>query len=971
MKTLKHLFTTLLLLCATVVTAHDFAVGGICYKITSYNTVAITYDNSLPEYYHIFKYAGNIVIPESVTYNSTTYSVTSIGERAFYSCSGLTSLVIPNSVTNIGQEAFVGCSGLTNIEIPNSVTSIGQGAFYGCTDLTSLVIPNSVTNIGQEAFVGCSGLISVIVAEENPVYDSRNNCNAIIETATNTLILGCQNAVIPNSVTSIGDYAFSDCDGLTSIEIPNSVTNIGSRAFAYCSGLTSIEIPNSVTNIGGGAFLGCSNATSIAVAEGNPVYDSRNSCNAIIETATNTLILGCQNAVIPNSVTSIGSYAFVGCSGLTSIEIPNSVISIGGSAFSGCSGLTSIEIPNSVTSIGEGAFSYCSGLTSIEIPNSVTSIGLCAFSYCSGLTSIEIPNSVTSIGLCAFLRCSGLTSVVIPNSVTSIGEDAFSFCTSLTSITIPNSVISIGFNAFSETVWYDNQPDGVVYAGKVLYKYKGAMPENTSIVVKEGTIEIASGAFSDCSGLTSITISNSVTSIGESAFSFCTSLTSIVIPNSVTSIGYEAFRNCSGLTSIEIPNSVTSIGDAAFYNCEGLKTVINFSELTFTKGSSDYGYIAYYAARVINASNGYVDAGFVFGSVDGVNTLLRYVGEDTDLVLPADCKGESYEIGENAFSGCTGLSSIVIPDCVTGIGNSAFTGCRALASIEIPNSVTSVGNEAFLATAWYDNHADGIVYAGRVIYKYKGTMPANTSIVIAEGTVSILDYAFNECIGLTGVEIPSSVTNIGDYAFFGCKDLISVAIPASVTSIGDYVFYGCKNLSTVSILGNVTTIGNYAFYNCSDLASVEIPNSVTSIGEYAFFGCSLTSVVIPAGVTSIGTYAFGSNNDLTEVTSLIPAEDLFEIPDVISKTFQGIMNGIYKLYVPIGAKEAYAATTGWSQFSKIIEKDLTAINNVKGEPTGDASQSGNVKAIYDFQGRKVDAPKKGLYIVDGKKVFIK
>ena len=934
-------------MCATVATAHDFAVGGICYKITSFSnkTVAVTYDNSLPEYYDIFKYAGNIVIPGSVTYDGDTYSVTSIDYYAFGRCTGLTSIAIPNSVTSIGHRAFEGCSGLTSIVIPNSVISIGESAFGDCSGLTSLVIPNCVTNIGQEAFDGCSGLTSIVVAEENPVYDSRNNCNAIIETATNTLISGCQNTVIPNSVTSIGYEAFIGCTGLTSVVIPNSVTSIGSSAFSNCSSLTSIEIPNSVTIIGEGAFSWCSALASVVVAEDNPVYDSRNNCNAIIETATNTLIAGCKNTTIPGSVTSIGGKAFVSC---------------------------------------------------------------------TGLTVIEIPNSVTSIGYEAFFGCTGLTSVVIPNSVTSIGDWAFFDCSRLTSIEIPNSVISIGFDAFSETVWYHNQPDGVVYAGKVLYKYKGAMPENTSMLVKEGIVSIGQCAFEGCSslasviipgsvtsigdyafrycsgltsivipgsvtsigngtfryctGLTGIEIPNSVTSIGECAFERCTGLTSIAIPNSVTSIGRSAFASCSGLTSIVIPNSVTSIGDYAFSNCEGIKTVVNFSELTFTKGSSAYGHIAYYAAQVINASNGYVDAGFVFGSVDGANTLLRYVGEDTDLVLPADCKGESYEIGENAFSGCTGLSSIVIPGCVTAIGNSAFSGCRALASIEIPNSVTSVGDDAFLATAWFDNHSDGIVYAGRVLYKYKGTMPANASIVIAEGTVSILDYAFNECIGLTSIEIPASVTNIGDYAFFGCKDLISVAIPASVINIGDYVFYGCKNLTTVSILGNVTTIGNYAFYNCSGIASIEIPNSVTSIGEYAFFGCSLASVVIPGSVTSIGTYAFGNNKDLTEVTSLIPAEELFKIPDIISKTFQGIMNGIYKLYVPLGTKDTYAATSGWDQFSEVIEKELTAINEVSNEVKG---QSGKVKTVYDLSGRAVKNPANGIYIIDGKKVLVK
>ncbi|MBQ6166046.1 MAG: leucine-rich repeat protein [Muribaculaceae bacterium] len=687
---IKTSILLLAILLPALATAHDFEVAGIYYNRLSSDEVEVTYRGRSP-YNLNSDYSGTVNIPATVTYNGTTYSVTSISDMAFEHCSEL-----------------------TNIDIPNSVTKIGMYAFNSCASLTAITIPNSVTSIGIGVFNDCNSLASISVAGDNPKYDSRNNCNAIIETATNTLVDGCKNTMIPNSVTEIGEAAFYECNSLTTINIPNSVTTIGTWAFGHCPSLTSIDIPNSVTSIGdyafsscsglanisipnsvtsiggdafsftawynnqpaglvyaglvaykykgtmtedamitlkegttgiaGEAFMGCSRLTainipnsvtsigddafrscislaSITVASDNPKYDSRNNCNAIIETATNTLIGGCKNTIIPNSVASIGDNAFAGCNGLTSIVIPNSVTEIGHNAFDGCTGLTGIVVEsgnprydsrnncNAIIETADNTLIF--GCKNTIIPNTVTAIGGHAFEDCTGLTSIAIPNSVTSIGYGAFQGCKGLTSIVIPNSVTYIEDYTFYGCTGLTRIVIPNTVTAIGQQAFYNTAWFNKQPGGLVYAGMVAYSYKGMMPSGTRIALKEGTLGIADYAFQDCRGLTSIVIPNSVTSIGYGAFFDCTGLTSIAIPNSVTAIDQAAFFDCTGLTSIIIPESVTSIGSEAFSGCTRLTDVYCF--IADLSGVSSRNHLFHldngdYSGRTLHVLQGTADA---------------------------------------------------------------------------------------------------------------------------------------------------------------------------------------------------------------------------------------------------------------------------------------------------------------------------------------------------------------------------
>ena len=791
----------------------------------------------------------SIVLPDGLT---------SIGNYAFCFCSLLTSITIPAGVTSIGENAFLGCSGLISISIPSSVTSIGYQAFSDCTNLNLIDIPASVTGIGDNAFYGCSALTYITIDSNNTVFDSRNDCNAIIETSTNKLIVGCRNTVIPNSVTSIGNFAFFGRSGLNSISIPASVTSIGGSAFQNCS-LKSITIPSSVTSIGDYAFYNCTNLKEVYVNWNTPPTPGTDAFKNLSFEATLHVPYGTS-----------ANYTGASWSGFANIVEMNPTGQCGDNLF------WEYNLAGTLTITGSGAmYDYATYGTKPW------------HNWQNAITSVVLPDGLTNIGAGAFYGCQALTSINIPASVTTIGQSAFNSCYTLVSIDIPSSVQNIGASAFA-----------------------------------------------NCKALTSIIIPDGVTTIENTTFNSCWALNSIDIPSSVTSIGNGAFNTCKALSSIEIPSSVTSIGQSAFYGCSDLTDVtVNWTSTFPTVESNafdgltlaninlhvpDGTYTTYAATAPWNAFN-IVDP---YGGKCGDNLIWAYDPSTTTLTISGT--GDMYNYNNTTSKAPwyenykDDITTVVLPDGLTRIGNYAFLSAQ-ITSFNIPSSVTSIGNSVFhscpmtdvyvsfpnptaitLATGAFNSnksmsnvnlHVPAGTYAlyaaadgwkkFNIIDPIGGKCGANlvwsynssTTTLTFTGSGDMYSYAEDKVPWkdykpyITSIVLPEELTIIGGQAFQGCTSLPSIDIPSSATMIYGNAFNGCTNLETVTFAGsNLTLIGGSAFKNCSSLTSINLPTGMTTISGWAFYGCSgLTSVTIPETLKTIANYAFDGCTGLTEV----------------------------------------------------------------------------------------------------------
>lgn len=725
----------------------------------------------------------------------------SIASYAFSGCVSLSAVSFPNSLTSIGENAFNGCSSLTTIEIPENVTNIGSKAFFRCIGLTSASISKSVNKIGSGVFAYCENLSSITVDKNNQTYDSRNDCNAIIYTATNTLLSGCKSTIIPASVIVLGYQAFWGCKNLSSITIPKEITKIESNAFEDCSGLNSIVVENE-----------------------NLVYDSRDNCNAIIKTSINELVCGCNSTIIPNGVTTIGYNAFFGCHGLTSIHIPESVTSINDNSFDECIGLFSITIDKKnpkydsrddcnaiIETESNRLIVACS---SSSIPSSVTSYSQSAFNNCA---SLSIPDGLQEITSNMFISCDKLVSLRIPSSVKKIAESAFDNCSSLKTVVFEDGQepiqLAVSYPAYySKPQWFSACPLDSVYIGRnISYDFTPSggygtfflspfreKPTLRKVVFGDKVSIIPSAMFSGCVNLVSVVTPEKMDSIGFSAFNGCESLASFALPQGIRTIGNSAFDNCKSLTSINIPETVKIIEEKAFHYCEGLAKISIPMSVNYI-GRLAFGLCT--SLSDIEFQDG--DNSLTIREERGPYFSAFYQCPISKVYLGRNIINDSYNYIYSSLASITTSFDLTISKSVTKLEGGTFANCNSIKSLtfEEGSDTLKLVNDynAYTAIMPFANTPIDSIYLGRVIVGTDRYYPENTII------------PFTNVGSPFSMRIGDNITEIGEKAYSRWM-IDSLYIPKDVIKIGNRAFADCQNLKDVTSYAiNVPETGEYVF----------------------------------------------------------------------------------------------------------------------------------------------------------------
>ena len=845
----------------------------------------------------ISKYVGNSATYE-IPGEIDGKKVIRIGNSAFIDCTELTSVTIPDGVTDIRWRAFYNCVSLKSVTIPKSVIDIDNYAFgyyydsdsFGTKKIDGFKI-NYVKNTYGHMYALKNGFTDEACLLTHELYDGTLE---ITEYVGNSATYVIPSEIDGKRVTQIGYDAFNDCTELTSITIPDGVTCIGNSAFSYCTSLETVTIPNSVTQIYPRAFYDCTLLKEVTIPASVTSIGNEAFGYYYVRDSSETKK---ADGFKINYVNNTRGHWYAIKNGFTDgtcfvvNELDDGTAEITGYAGNSATCVIPDEIHGKkVTRIGDSAFIDRTELTSVTIPDGVTYIVDCAFFGCTSLETVTIPNSVINICSSAFYNCTSLKEVTIPASVTYIGDEAFGYYSDIDGSEI-KKVDGFKINYVKNTY-------GHYYATKNGFSDEDCL---LTIELNDGTLEISKYVGNSATyEIPGEIDGKKVIRIGNSAFIDCTELTSVTIPDGVTDIRWRAFYNCVSLKSVTIPKSVIDIDNYAFgyyYDSDsfGTKKIDGF-KINYVKNT--YGHM--YALK-----NGFTDEACLLTNEldDGTLEITKYVGNSATCVIPSEINGKKVtQIGYNAFSSRTELTSITIPDGVTIIGNSAFSDCTSLETVTIPNSVTHIYPRAFYNCTslkevaipasvtvirdeafgyYYDTDssetkkADGfkINYVNNTQghwYAIKNGFTDGACFVVNElgdGTLEITKYAGNSATCVIPSEIDGKkVTEIGDSAFKGCTELTSITIPDGVTGIGNKAFSDCTSLETVTIPASVTYVRDSAFYGCTSLKSVTIPESVTYIGGYAFAECySLKYADIPANVSGIGLSPFCNCRSLENI----------------------------------------------------------------------------------------------------------